>query len=331
LKDAGPATNVPGGALSSSDGGGEISPAWLAALGQRVAAWRGVELTVAPLGGGITNRNFRVVAGGQAFVLRIGGNATGKLGIDREVEHAASLLASAVGIGPEVIAFLRPEGYLVTRFVEGLPVAPELVRTPAVLARIAAALRRFHQGTPIPGSFSAFQVVERYAGLAQELAAPLPTVFAPFLEQARRMEAALYPLGKDEAVAVPCHNDLLNANFLRDAVQLWILDWEYAGMGDRYFDLGNLSANHQFSEREDHALLAAYFDLSAPDPARFARLRLMRGMSLFREAMWGVAQQGLSNIDFDFAGYSERHFRLLGKWLARSSYTRWLAETCGPE
>ncbi len=271
------------------------------------------------------------MADGQAFVLRIGGNAADKLGIDREVEHHAAVLASEVGIGPEVIAFLRPEGYLVTRFVAGSPPAPEVVRTPEALAPIASALRRFHQGRRIPGSFSAFRVVERYAGLAQQLAVPLPHAFTPFQEQARRMEAALYPVGREGAITVPCHNDLLNANFLWDTGHVWILDWEYAGMGDRYFDLGNLSANHQFSEQADHALLAEYFGLSAPDPGRFSRLQLMRGMSLFREAMWGVAQQGLSRIDFDFLGYTERHFRLLGEWLAQPAYASWLAETRGPE
>ncbi|HEY8284470.1 MAG TPA: choline/ethanolamine kinase family protein [Chloroflexota bacterium] len=309
----------------------EFSPSQFADLAARVPAWSGSDCMVTPLGGGITNRNFRVLADGRAFVLRIGGNATDKLGIDREVEHAAGLLAAELGIGPEVIAFLRPEGYLVTRFVEGSPVGPDLARSPAVLGRIVAALRRFHQGTPIPGAFSPFRVVDRYAGLALELAVPLPRAFAPFLEQARRMEGALYPTGPTGAVSVPCHNDLLNANFLWDAERVWIIDWEYAGMGDRYFDLGNLSANHHFSELDDHALLAEYFGLTEPDPARFARLQLMRGMSLFREAMWGVAQQGISRIDFDFAAYTERHFGLLGEWLARPDYEEWLCHARGPE
>jgi thiamine kinase-like enzyme len=220
---------------------------------------------------------------------------------------------------------------LVTRFVAGSSPEPALVRTPPVLRSIAAALRRFHAGRPIPGSFSPFRIVERYAALAQQLGVPLPSAFTSFQAQARRIEAALYPAGWAGAWPVPCHNDLLNANFLRDGDQVWILDWEYAGMGDRYFDLGNLSANHAFGEQEDHALLTEYFALTAPDPARFARLQLMRVMSLFREAMWGTAQQGLSAIDFDFAGYADRHFELLGEWLARPAYSSWLAEAGGPE
>ena len=37
----------------------------------------------------------------------------------------------------------------------------------------------------------------------------------------------------------------------------------------------------------------------------------MRFMSDFREAMWGVVQQALSDLDFDFRGYAEEHFERL--------------------
>ena len=58
---------------------------------------------------------------------------------------------------------------------------------------------------------------------------------------------------------MPCHNDLLTANLLHDGERLRIVDWEYAGMGDRYFDLANLSINNGFEEADDERLLAAYF------------------------------------------------------------------------
>lgn len=303
----------------------------LARLRTWVPAWRHAQFTVTPLSGGMTNLNYLVIADGASYVLRIGGNATDLLGIDREAEYAASTLAAGLGIGPEVIAFPRPEAYLVTRFVEGEPISPDALRDPSILAQIAGALRRLHAGDRIPGHFSAFRMVERYAAIAAQFGVAPPAAFARVQGELRRLERALYPLGENEVVSVPCHNDLLNANFLWDAERIWIIDWEYAGMGDRYFDLANLSANHDFSEQDDHALLGAYFGLTAPDPARFARLQLMRGMSLFREAMWGLAQQGISTIDFDFSGYTERHFRMLEAWLTHPDYVRWLRQASGPE
>ena len=87
-------------------------------------------------------------------------------------------------------------------------------------------------------------------------------------------------------------------------------------MGDPFFDLGNFSINHELGADEDAALLAAY---DGPDhvserPARLARLTLMRIVSDFREAMWGVLQQGISTLDVDFVAYAGEHFdRLLAE------------------
>src|SRR5213594_2799296 len=75
--------------------------------------WPGRVRAVEPLGGGITNYNFKVSLDGETLVLRIGGKDTELLGIDRRFEHAASLMAAALGVGPEVVDFVEPEGYLV--------------------------------------------------------------------------------------------------------------------------------------------------------------------------------------------------------------------------
>jgi len=128
--------------------------------------WPGKLARSEPLGGGITNHNFKVEVDGDTFVLRIGGKDTELLGIDRETERAASEMAAAVGVGPEVVAFVRPEGYLVTRFLEGRPIPPEEMRSPAMLSGVAAVLRAVHGAAAIPGRFDAHRVVETYAATA---------------------------------------------------------------------------------------------------------------------------------------------------------------------
>ena len=105
------------------------------------------------------------------------------------------------------------------------------------------------------------------------------------------------------------HNDLLNANIIDDGARIRIVDWEYAGMGDPFFDLGNFSVNHELAPDEDAVLLEAYE--GEVRPARFARLAVMRIVSDFREAMWGVLQQGISTLDVDFVGYADEHFERL--------------------
>ncbi len=118
-------------------------------------------MTLTALSGGITNRNFLITIRGEPdrYVIRLAGNDTYLLGISREVEHAATVAAAGVGVGPEVTAFIRPEGYLVTRFIEGTPVRLETVREPETLGRIADSLRRMHDGPAIPGLFVPLRIV----------------------------------------------------------------------------------------------------------------------------------------------------------------------------
>jgi aminoglycoside phosphotransferase len=259
-----------------------------------------------PLDGGITNRNFRVRTAEGDFVVRMYGEKTSALGIDRRAERAATEAAARVGVGPEVIAFT--DELLVTSFIEGEPM-PE-VR----IEETAAALRAVHAGPPLPSSFSGVAVAEVYARRAGEVPDELAI--------GRQIEAAL--LGPEHE-PVPCHNDLLNANLIWDGSRVRIVDWEYAGMGDRYFDLGNLSINNGLSEADDERLLAAYFDEPCT-PARFASLRLMRIVSDLREAMWGVLQRSISSLDFDFEGYATKHFARLRESAGDPRYPGWLED-----
>jgi len=286
---------------------------------QKVPELAGRELTLTALSGGITNRNFRVDVSGtsERWVIRLAGNDTHLLGISREVEHAATVASAGVGVGPEVTAFIRPEGYLVTRFIVGSPVSDEAVRRPDTLRRVADSLRRIHDGPAIPGLFVPLRICEAYRALAIARGVPIPDQYELAAAIGRRIERALLA---DPLELRPCHNDLLNANFIDDGTRIRIIDWEYAGMGDPFFDLGNFSINHELSEAEDRILLGAYD--GAVRPARLARLTVMRVVSDFREAMWGVLQQGLSSLDVDFVGYASSRFERL---LANASAPRFEA------
>jgi len=254
------------------------------------------------LGGGITNHNVKVsLDDGGVYVLRIAGKDTELLGIDRRREYEATRAAAAVGVGPEVVAFVEPEGWLVTRFIEGRIPEPERMREPELLRRVAGALRAFHAAPPIPGGFDSFRVVEAYRETAAERGSRAPGEYAWAKEIADRIERlrGVFP-------ERPCHNDLLNANFIDNGRTIRIVDWEYAGMGDVFFDLANFAVNHEFDPDTRHSLLEAYF--GEVRSADVQRLELMRFMSDFREAMWGVLQAAVSELDFDFEAYGAEHF-----------------------
>lgn len=261
----------------------------------------GGDVSITPLSGGITNHNYRVDVGEQRYVLRIGGEGTDLLGIDRTVEYACSYAAMEAGIGAEVLAFLPEHDALLTRFAPGHVLRPQDLRDRSVLERVVRSVRRFHDVPSVPGSFSPFVVVREYHALARRHDVPFPPEMDRALALLQNIEATLRT---DEPLR-PCHNDLLPTNLLDDGETVRIIDWEYAGMGDRFFDLGNLAVNNELDARGEEALLEAYFGPVVPDHLR--RLRLMRLASDMRESLWGYLQSGISTLDFDFVTYGKEH------------------------
>jgi thiamine kinase-like enzyme len=265
------------------------------------------------LGGGITNHNFRARFGGREVVVRLPGNDTELLGSDRSGEREANALAAAAGVAPEVLAALEDPVVLVTAFVEGPTMEPPELREPGALVEVAKALRRIHDCGEIEARFDAFRLVESYADATRARGGTVPDAYEVAHAAAERIEKV--PRFTAEA-PVLCHNDLLPANFIATPTGIRIVDWEYAGMGNRWFDLGNFAVNNELGPAEEEDFLVDYLGTAywsaPPIAADLAALRLMRLMSDFREAMWGVVQTAISDLDFDFSGYATKHFdRLL--------------------
>jgi aminoglycoside phosphotransferase (APT) family kinase protein len=278
------------------------------------------EVTV--LDGGVTNRNLRMGFGAGEYVVRLCGKETAALGIDREAEVQATRAAHALGIGPEVVAYLPEHECVVTRFVQGRAAQPgELSRRPGALEHAAGALRAFHAGASLPVGFDAFELGAGYCEQARARGAAVPDAYADATALVGRIAAALrHP----EHAPVPCHNDLLSSNFLLgDQETMTIVDWEYAGMGDRYFDLGNLAVNNVLDEADGDRLLGAYWG-EPPSERRRAALALMRIVSDYREATWGVIQGVLSELDFDYGAYADKHLTRLLHQAADPRLERWL-------
>jgi thiamine kinase-like enzyme len=262
-------------------------------------------LTIEPLAGGLTNRNYRVDAGAATYVLRISDPATSQLGIDRSQELECATAAASAGVAPAVLASHSGLGALLREFVDGRVLTEEDTCQPGLLARISETLRRYHS-QPVSakhGRFCAFETVRNY----RVTAAQKQVEFPPEIDRALALlENVQRALETDEPRCL-CHNDLLAANFIDDGAELRLIDWEYAGAGDRFFDLGNLAVNLQLDDSQERALLTAYFGTLRLDDYR--RLRLMRLASDMREAFWGFVQAGISKLHSTeyYLDYGRRH------------------------
>jgi len=281
----------------------------------------GQSLEVEELTGGITNKNYKICTDTECYVLRVGGNETRYLGIDRKTEHECSYLAAQTGIAPRPTAFLEPEGYILSEFISGKGIPAEQIGQEENIKRVVGSMKAYHALEYFPGSFSPFRVAEEYAKTARQFDVKLPDMIDWYLDTSREIEKAMYQ--HEPLITRPCHNDLLNGNFIDDGNRIRILDWEYAGMGDIFFDLGNFAIQHEFNDEQDELLLCTYFN--TPTDSQRAHQKLMKIMSDLREAMWAQVQIGVSKLDFDYAGYGQKYFERFETSTTSNEYAQWLA------
>ncbi len=264
--------------------------------------WRG-RVEPEPLSGGITNANFVVADAGKKYFVRVGDDIP-LHGVMRFNELAASRAAHAAGISPEVL-FSTP-GAMVLQFIEGKTFTAEDVRKPENLTRIIDLVRQCHHTIPdyLRGPalvFWPFQIVRDYANTLSGGKDHMTPELLRLLDIAQALEKAVGPVN-----IVFGHNDLLPANFIDDGERLWLVDWDYAGFGSPLFDLGGLASNNDLSPAQETELLESYYQRPLNDELR-SRYEAMKCASLLRESMWSMVSEKYSEIDFDYATYTQEN------------------------
>ncbi|HEY3765981.1 MAG TPA: choline/ethanolamine kinase family protein [Gaiellales bacterium] len=260
-----------------------------------VPALRG-ERTVTELAGGLTNTNYKVVTAEGAYVMRVSAKDAGMLAIDRENEYRNSVSAADAGVGARVVDYLPDRSLLVLEFIEGTTQTADDLRRGDKLEMVAQVCRRLHGAAPFRDDFNMFRIQRRYLELVQERGFRLPPRYVDFEPQVRRMETAM---GVRDEGTVPCNNDLLAENFIdTGAGEFRLIDYEYSGMNDACFELGNVWSESNLSLDQLDELVTHYYGRLRR--SRIARARLWGLMSKYGWTLWASIQDGVSDIDFDF-------------------------------
>jgi thiamine kinase-like enzyme len=278
------------------------------------------DLQVTPLSGGMTNHNYRVDVGGESFVLRIAGTNSHLLGINRRQEYEATVAAGAIGLAPEVVAYNEAEGYLVTRFIKGQLLTQSEMQQQETIRRILDALDRLHRVPASCGSFSVFQRSRMLTANVRQLGIQLPRNFDWMAAKAEEIEQALRRVPVKPCL---CHNDLGRRNFIDDG-RIRLVDWEYAGTGDPYFDLANLCANQSYRDDQEEFVVGYYF--GRVTRGRVAHLKLMKIMSDYHEMLWCLIQSRISQLSTDFMGYAVANADFLSARMSGLEWSQWLAD-----
>jgi thiamine kinase-like enzyme len=279
-----------------------IDPATTAALDQ-LEVLRGRSREVSELPGGLTNLNLRVTMEDREVVVRRVRSDAGLLAIDREAEHANTLIAAAAGVGAGVLEH-RPElGVTVLEFLPGRTLTDADFEDPAVLARAADAVRRLHAAPRFVNEFDMFARQRWYREVVADHGFALPPSYddhAAAWDDVRRVLTAT------AGPTVPCNNDLLAGNFIDEGERVWLIDYDYSGNNDPCFELGNTATECEFDDDLTRAWTADY--AGRDDPRRFARVQLQALCSQYGWSLWGFIQAGSSNLDFDFHAWGMHRF-----------------------
>lgn len=274
--------------------------------------WKGV-VSLEPIDGGITNRNFVATDQGRKYFVRMG-NDIPLHGVMRFNELQASRAAAKVGLSPAVLH--QVPGILILDFIEGKTLAEEDIRQDSYLQQIVPMLHTCHRELTknVRGPaliFWVFHVIRDYLATLEDDDSRMRDVLPALKDKAAALERAVGSID-----LVYGHNDLLAANFIDDGKRLWLIDWDYAGYNSPLFDLANLASNNGLSPEQELWLLDNYFNAAAPDATRHA-FDAMKCASLLRETLWSMVSEIHSTIDFDFVEYTRENLeRFDQQWQA---------------
>jgi thiamine kinase-like enzyme len=273
--------------------------------------------------GGLTNRNYKVTLDGEAYVLRVAGEGTSEY-IDREVEAHNARVAADAGVNAEVVFFDTKDGLMLCRYLASTAtMTPEtFLTTPGAPARAARVFKRMHDcGRPFKFRFELFSMIDDYLGHLAKLGAALPEGYHDVVGEA---EAVRRVLGANPGTLAPCHCDPLCENFLDDGERMWLVDWEYSGMNDPIWDLGDLSVEAGFGDAQDQEMMEAYCG-GRVAPAVFGRMVVYKAMCDLLWTLWGLVQLANDNPTDDYWAYSVQRFERCKTLMGGRDFGRHLA------
>lgn len=264
--------------------------------------------------GGLTNLVYRV----GEHCLRVPGKGTEEY-IDRANEAVAAKEAARAGVSPDVLYADADSGMMVTRFIDGTQTMnPDAFRSrKGAPARAGQAFRKLHtSGAVFPFRFDLFEMIDDYLGILSTKDVALPEGYHDVVAEAEIIRAAL---AAHPAALAPCHCDPLCENFLDTEERMWIVDWEYSGMNDPMWDLGDLSVEGEFNTAQDDEMMTAYFSRT-PTSAEHGRMVIYKAMCDLLWTLWGLIQLANKNPAEDFRAYADGRFARCKTLMADPSF-----------
>jgi thiamine kinase-like enzyme len=288
---------------------------------EKIPEWEDKKISIAPLSGGLTNSNFKVEVDGNPYFVRLPGESTELLAINRENEYHNSKAAFEAGVGPKVLYHLPEYDVMVLEFLNGRTMSKDSLNEAGMPTRMAQAIKKLNQGPRFLLDFNMFRLTEYYLSLCKERAIKIPDGYSERMSTIAQIEKAM---SINPLTTVPCNNDLLAENYIDDGNKLWLIDYEYSGNNDPTFELGNTCQEMQFNDAQISEVCAAYFGEATAD--KIARMKLNMIMSDVGWGLWAAIQAKISTIDFDFWDWAIERWGRAEKKMDSIEFEGWLRD-----
>jgi thiamine kinase-like enzyme len=285
----------------------------------RIDDWQGRHVSIQALSGGLTNTNYQVEVDGTLYFVRVPGERTDLLAIDRNNEYHNSKAAAEAGVGPKILYHLPEYNVMVLEFLDGKTMSKDSLNAPGMPTRMAQSIKRLHAGPRFMLNFNMFRLTEYYLAICTDRQIRLPDGYLDRMPTVAQIEKALLA---DPLPTVPCNNDLLAENYIDDGNSLWLIDYEYSGNNDPCFELGNTCQEMQFNDEQISEVCSVYFGMVSDN--RISRMKLNMIMSDVGWGLWAAIQANVSKIKYDFWGWATERWGRAVEKLDSAEFPVWL-------
>ena len=290
-------------------------------IAARVDEWKGQNVNIDQLSGGLTNTNYKITVNGKPYFVRVPGASTDLLAIDRNNEYHNTSAAATAGVAPKVLQHFPEYHVMVIEFLDGKTMSKDSLNAAGMPTRMAHAIKKLHAGPRFLTDFNMFRLTEYYLSLCRERAIKIPNGYPERMSTVNEIEKAM---SVKPLATVPCNNDLLAENYIDDGKQLWLIDYEYSGNNDPTFELGNTCQEMQFNDDQIKEVCAAYFGDATPQMV--ARMKLNMIMSDVGWGLWAAIQANISTIDFDFWGWALERWGRAEEKMDSKEFSVWMKD-----
>ena len=235
--------------------------------------------------GGLTNKNYKVTTENYTFVLRIPGNGTSDL-INRKHEKKNCTFANKLGLDSDIVYFNSESGVKVSKYINNSQeLSPSICKEPFIMEKVASLFKTLHNSSnKMENSFSSLDKLNEYEDLLISNKGEFPPNYSEIKTKVLKLNSALY---KFMLNCCPCHNDALSANFiLNDKGKLYLIDWEYAGMNDPFWDLTSYILENELNTSQEDTFLKLYFESSTISKQYKLKIHIYKILQDFLWSIW---------------------------------------------